>query len=75
MIQAFLFSFKSWMIWKKKRLACQTNSYLAYEQVPPGHPGAPGWGGEEGKESLHSPFFFSHRQSAPESWPILLPVS
>ena len=46
------------MIWKKKRLACQTNSYLAYEQALPGHPGVPGWGREEGKESLHSPFFF-----------------
>ena len=46
------------MIWKKKRLACQTNSYLAYEQASLGHPGVPGWGKEEVKESFHSPSFF-----------------
>ena len=58
MIKAFLFSLKSWMMWKKKRLACQTNSYLVYEQAPPGHPGLPGWGREEGKESFLSPSLF-----------------
>ena len=58
MIKAFLFSLKSWMMWKKKRLACQTNSYLAYELAPPGHPGLPGWGREEGKESFLSPSLF-----------------
>ena len=60
MIKAFLFSLKSWMMWKKKRLACQTNSYLAYEQAPPGHPGLPGWGREEGRRAFSLlPFFFT----------------